>query len=97
MSWATVVAARLRGLFQRNRLDLDLDAEIRFHLEMQIEDNQRAGMNPTEARYAALRRFGCVEPMKESYREKGLSPWWNRLCGTSATRCELSARVRASP
>ena len=29
-----------------------------FHLEMQIEDNLKAGMNPAEARYAALRSFG---------------------------------------
>jgi hypothetical protein len=29
MSWTRVAAARLRGLFQRKRLDHDLDAEIR--------------------------------------------------------------------
>src|SRR5207247_3870790 len=41
-----------------------------FHLEMQIEDNLKAGMNPAEARYAALRSFGGIEPMKERYRER---------------------------
>ena len=70
MSWARVVAARLRGLFERKRLERELDDEVRFHLEMQIEDNLKAGMNPAEARYAALRSFGGIEPMKEMYRER---------------------------
>ena len=70
MSWATVVAARLRGLFEHKRLERELDDEVRFHLEMQIEDNLKAGMNPAEARYAAMRSFGGMEPMKETYRER---------------------------
>jgi hypothetical protein len=37
---------------------------------MLIEDNLKAGMYPAEARYAALRSFGAVEPMKERYRER---------------------------
>jgi predicted permease len=70
MSWASVVAAQLRGLFGHKRLERELDDEVRFHLEMQIEDNLQAGMNPAEARYAALRSFGAIEPMKENYRER---------------------------
>jgi putative ABC transport system permease protein len=70
MSWATVVAARLRGLFEHRRLERELDEEVRFHLEMQIEDNLKAGMNPAEARYAAMRSFGGVEGMKETHRER---------------------------
>src|SRR5881628_3497378 len=70
MSWASVAAARLRGLFKHKRLERELDDEVRFHLEMQVEDNLKAGMNPAEARYAALRSFGGIEPMKERYRER---------------------------
>jgi predicted permease len=70
MSWATMFAARLRGLFAHRRLEQELDEEVRFHLEMQIEDNVKAGMSPVEARYAAMRGFGGVEPMKETYRER---------------------------
>src|SRR5438128_672322 len=70
MSWAGVVAARLRGLFEHKKLERELDDEVRFHLESQIEDNLKAGMNPGEARSAALRSFGGVEPMKEAYRER---------------------------
>jgi predicted permease len=70
MSWRRVIAARVRGLFEGKRLDRELNDEVRFHLEMQIEDNLKAGMNPAEARYAAMRSMGAIEPMKETYRER---------------------------
>jgi len=70
MSWPTVLAARLRGLFEHKRLERELDDEVRFHLEMQIEDNLKTGMHSAEARYAAMRNFGGLEQMKETYRER---------------------------
>jgi predicted permease len=70
MSWRSVFAARFRGLFIKGNLERELDDEIRFHLDMQAEDNRRAGMDLAEARYAAMRSFGLVEPVKESYRER---------------------------
>src|SRR6266581_1503936 len=70
MSWPSVFAARIRGLFVKDRLERELDDEVRFHLEMQAEDNRRAGMNPAEARYAAMRSFGGIEQMKEKFRER---------------------------
>ena len=39
---------------------------------MQIEDNLRAGLNPAEARYAALRNFGAMQPMKKSHPERNV-------------------------
>jgi len=69
MSWPSVFAARIRGLLVKDRLERELDDEVRFHLEMQAEDNRRAGMNTAEARYAAMRSFGGVEQMKEKLRE----------------------------
>jgi hypothetical protein len=70
MSWVSVIASRVRGLFEHKQRERELDDEVRFHLEMQIEDNLKSGMNSTEARYAALRSFGAVESMKERYRER---------------------------
>lgn len=70
MSLASVFTARLRGLFSRKRLDRELNEEVRFHLEMQIEENLKSGMHQEEARFAALRSFGAIEPMKEAYRER---------------------------
>ena len=75
MSWTRVIAARLRGLFDHNRMERELDDEVRFHLDMQIRDNLKTGMDPSEARYAAMRSFGAIEPMKEIYRERNAYAW----------------------
>jgi putative ABC transport system permease protein len=69
VSWPRVLAARVRGLVFRGRLDSQLEDELRFHLEMQAEDNIRIGMSPSEARYEAMRRFGGMQSVKEEYRE----------------------------
>jgi putative ABC transport system permease protein len=50
-------------------MESQLEDELRFHLEMQAEDNLRIGMNPSEARYDAARRFGGMDSVKEEYRE----------------------------
>jgi hypothetical protein len=75
MSWPRVFVARLRGLLFKGRVEEELDDEIRFHLEMQAEDNQRAGMNPAEARRSAMLRFGGIEPMKEDFRQQRTFAW----------------------
>jgi macrolide transport system ATP-binding/permease protein len=64
---------RLAALFRRRRLDDDLDAELRSHLEMAVELNLRRGMTAEDARREALRRFGGVDRIKEIYRsQRGL-------------------------
>ncbi len=70
MSRRSVLAARIRALFLRKRLERELDAEIRFHLEMQADDNIRAGMDSRQATDAASRSFGGVMRTKETYRER---------------------------
>jgi putative ABC transport system permease protein len=60
---------RLRLLFPKEQLDQQLSDELRFHLEKQIEQNVVAGMSAEEARYAALRKFGGVEQVKEECRD----------------------------
>src|SRR6478672_1098178 len=70
MNRLRVFLSRLRGMFLKRNLEQELTDEIRSHLEMQIEDYQRQGMSSDEARYAALRKFGGVEQVKETYRER---------------------------
>ncbi len=62
-----IFGARLRGLFRKQHLDRELEAELRAHLESLTEENIRRGMNPTEAAHAARREFGGVEQTKELY------------------------------
>ena len=40
---------RLLNLFRRERLERELDAELRAYLELDVEENVRRGMAPTEA------------------------------------------------
>ncbi len=65
-----VLFSRFHAWFLRARRNRELDDEIRFHLDMQAEDNRRAGMDPASAHYAALRNFGGVDPMKEAFRDR---------------------------
>jgi len=70
MTWLRIFIHRLCGMFMKRKMERDLEDEIRAHLDMQIEDNLRLGLSPEEARYEALRKFGGVEQVKESYRDR---------------------------
>lgn len=60
---------RLRSLFRHNRVEQELDEELRYHLERQMEQNMANGLTPDEARYAALRAIGGVDQRKEECRD----------------------------
>ena len=60
MNWWRKLNLRFRALFYKRKLDAEVDEEMRSHIEMQTQENLDAGMNPEEARYTALRRFGWV-------------------------------------
>src|ERR1700730_17953676 len=70
-----ILLYRVLALFQKRNLEQELDDEIRSHLEMQIADHQRQGMTADKARYAALRSFGGVDQIKETYRDRRGLPW----------------------
>jgi predicted permease len=59
----------LRGLFQRRRLERELEAELAAHIEMQAEENRRLGMPPEEAGRAARIAFGALGGVKEECRD----------------------------
>jgi len=60
---------RLRALFRKTQMERELEEELRFHLEKEVEQNIARGMNAEEARLAALRSFGGVERVKEESRD----------------------------
>jgi putative ABC transport system permease protein len=64
-----IVPLRLRSLFRRQQVEQELDEELRYHLERQIEDNLASGMTTEDARYAALRAMGGIEQQKERSRD----------------------------
>ena len=71
--------ARLLALFYDRRLDRELDAEVRAHLELAERDALSRGLSPDEARREARLAFGAVEPMKEAHRDERGVMWLDHL------------------
>jgi predicted permease len=67
--WLTAIATRMRGLMQRRRVRLEMDAELRFHLDMETAANVERGLEPDEARRVALRDLGGIAQTKEEVRD----------------------------
>ena len=63
------VKRRARALFRRAEMEGELDAELRFHIEKEIEQNIARGMDPAEARRVALVEFGGAERIREECRD----------------------------
>jgi predicted permease len=61
------------------RHDAELEAELKAHLELAIEENLSRGHSPAEARRLALIRFGGVQQAREQQRESRGLPWLDVL------------------
>src|SRR6202050_3746407 len=69
----------LRSLFRGRQVHDDLDQELQYHLERQIEQGLMAGLSPDEARYAALRTLGPITQNKEACRDTRRVNWIEHL------------------
>ena len=69
MSLASRASSLLRNLFQRDRVERDLDLEVRGYVEMLEADKVTTGMRRDEAHRAAMLELGGVEQVKEQVRE----------------------------
>src|SRR5437899_9919832 len=67
--WFRRMTLRLRTLFQRNRVERELEEEFQFHIERRIELEMARGLSPEEARSAALRAMDGVQQRKEECRD----------------------------
>jgi predicted permease len=74
---------RLRSLAGKARVERELDRELSFHLDQQIDENIARGMPPDEARFAALRSLGGVAQIQEECRDmrrtRQLETLWSDL------------------
>ncbi len=79
MRWTSVIRLRLRSLFSRKTVEQELDEELRYHFEREIDEGIAAGMTPQDARYAALQSIKDIEQRKEECRDmRG----WNSIDNT---------------
>jgi len=60
---------RLHALLQSRRAEHAWSAELAFHLDMETEQNIRAGMDPAAARRSAVLAFGGVDRFSEDVRD----------------------------
>jgi hypothetical protein len=59
----------LKVTLRRARIEDEMDAELRFHIESYAEDLVRNGVAPQEAMRRARREFGGIDRAKEECRE----------------------------
>ena len=68
------VQSWLRAIVGRSRIESEMDAELRFHINAFAEDLVRSGVPSEEARRRANMEFGGIERTKEECREaRGVS------------------------
>src|SRR5688572_9296820 len=69
----------LFNLFKRRAQEREMDAEMRFHLEMEAAELARDGLSADEARRRALARFGGMQRYKEEGHEARGGAWLEDL------------------
>ena len=60
---------RLRALCKRSTIEREVDAELRFHIDSQVESYVKGGMVHDEAVRRAHLEFGGVDQVKEEYQD----------------------------
>jgi macrolide transport system ATP-binding/permease protein len=65
---------RMRGLARDSSREQEMSDEIESHVQMQAEENERAGMPAEEARRRAILKVGGVERTRQAYRERDTLP-----------------------
>jgi hypothetical protein len=60
---------RLRAIFKRSAVEHELDEELGFHVNRQIETYVSRGMDRDEARRRVRLEFGGLDQVKEEYRD----------------------------
>jgi predicted permease len=78
------IADGLRSLFRKERVEKELDEELRGFLEMAAEEKMKQGMSRKEAARAVRLERGTLGSTKESVRETGwehfVESWWQDVC-----------------
>jgi hypothetical protein len=65
----TKLSHRIRSLFRRDTMNGELNAELEFHLEHEVQEKIAAGMSPQEARRSTMIEFGALESIREECKD----------------------------
>ena len=75
----TILKLRLRTLLKSRRLDRELDEELRYHIDLEVERNVKTGMSPPEARRVAMQSLGAASQMQEECRDERRAAWFTGI------------------
>ena len=64
-----VLWAKVRAIFSKEEMDDEFNAELEAHLDLLTAEFEKSGMEPQEARRAAILRVGGRETMREENRD----------------------------
>jgi len=70
---------RIANLYRRSNVDHEIEAELASHLEMRIEDNLSAGLDPKQARRQARVTFGNPTVVRERAAEADIALYLESL------------------
>jgi putative ABC transport system permease protein len=73
------IAATFRNLFRREKVERDLDAEVRSYSDLLQEEKMSNGMNANEARRSTRMDLGGPEQLKEEIRTARAGAWLETL------------------
>ena len=94
MRWVERFRMAMLMLFRRKAETERLNRELEFHLEQQIAENIGGGMEPEQARLAALRLFGNPTLLREEARTSWSWNWleecWPRFALWSANSLAIA-------
>jgi len=75
MRWHHRLSVALRGLFASSSLDRELNEELQFHFDRQVQENIASGMTPEQARRSAAILIGNPDPIREASRDGRAGAW----------------------
>jgi putative ABC transport system permease protein len=85
---------RLRSLFKRTEVEQELDEELRFHFERQVQWYERAGVARDEAVRRARLEFGGLDQVKEDCRDARGTRWLDEMSHDVRFAVRLLAKDR---
>ena len=64
MQWMINILTGLKSLFQKQRVENELDEELDSYLQASVAEKEKSGMTPEKARHAALVELGSRSVVK---------------------------------
>jgi putative ABC transport system permease protein len=87
---------RMRAVFGRQKLNDDMQAEMREHIDRATERLIARGMSPGEARHAARREFGNLTVLQDDAGDARGARWVDALTGDLRFALRYFARHKAT-